>query len=128
MIGTHDCSKCYYCRTDKKCYKCIDYHYQLYKVGWSNEDKDIDSLINELALAVINTRFQWIPFERFTNVEYLPTGRIYKATWLDGPILKWDHEQNKFKRWGEFRVVLKSLRDSKQITSEFRNEVKINNF
>ena len=125
MIGTHDCSNCINCHNNN-CHVCINYHYQLYKVEWSNENKDIDGLTKELT--VINTRFQWIPFERFTNVKYLPTERIYKATWLDGPIHKWDHEQNKFKGWGEYRVMLKSLRDSKQITSEFRNEVKINNF
>ena len=42
-------------------YVCIDYHYQLYKVEWSNGIKDIDDLTKELT--VINTRFQWIPFE-----------------------------------------------------------------
>ena len=65
--------------------------------------------------------------ERFTNVEYLAKGgfgSIYKATWLDGPLYKWDHEENRFERWAEWKVVLKSLHNSKQITSEFINEVK----
>ena len=133
----HDCSKCTDCQENEYCYGCFLYHKRIY-VEWSSGNKDIDSLINECNKINIYKGFEWIPFERFTNVEYLAKGgfgSIYKASWLDGPIdtyggwnPKWDHEQNKFKRWGEYRVVLKSLRDSKQITSEFRNEVNINNF
>ena len=72
VIGIRDCSKCTDCQRSNYCRVCIDYHYQLYKVEWSNEDKDIDGLTK--VLTVINTRFQWIPFERFTNVEYLTKG------------------------------------------------------
>ena len=91
--------------------------------------KEVDSLINECN-NLKNDFFEWIPFERFTNVEYLAKGGfgyIYKATWLDGQIDRfkgWDHKENRFKRWGEHEVVLKLLHNSKQITSEFINEVK----
>jgi len=94
----------------------------------SSGNKEVDSLINECNNIDKYEVFEWIPFERFTNVEYLAKGgfgSIYKATWLDGPLTgRWDHEENRFKRQGECQVVLKLLHNSKQITSEFINEVK----
>ena len=112
---THDCSKCTFCQENKYCWRCFRYHKRIH-VPLSSGSKEVDSLINEI--------FEWIPFERFTNVEYLAKGgfgSIYKATWL---LIRWNHGENKWKREGETDVVLKSLHNSKQITSEFINEVK----
>jgi len=118
-MTTHDCSECTRCQKDEKCPPCIDYHK---RIELFSENKDIDSLINECAK--INDKFEWIPFERFADVKYLAKGgfgTIYKATLHD---YVWDHEENKWKGQGEREVVLKSLHNSKQITSEFINEVK----
>jgi len=55
----------------------------------SSGSKEVDSLINECNNIKEYNSFEWIPFERFTNVEYLAKGgfgSIYKATWLDGPL------------------------------------------
>ena len=125
-MTTHDCSECTRCQESNYCRPCIDYHK---RIELSSENKDIDSLINECAK--INDKFEWIPFERFANVKYLARGgfgTIYKAAWWDGPFFNWDHKENKFKRHGEREVVLKSLQNSKQITSEFIKEVKMYHF
>ena len=62
---------------------------------------------------------------RFYDIKYIAKGgfgKVYKANWIDGRILKWEDqnwerdEPNKF-------VALKSLNNSKNITSEFLNEV-----
>jgi len=96
----------------------------------SSGNKEVDSLINECNNIHEYRSFEWIPFERFTNVEYLAKGgfgSIHKATWLDGPLEKysrWDHEESRFVRQGECQVVLKLLHNSKKITPEFINEVK----
>ena len=115
--NTHDCSKCWSCRCDERCYPCFKYHKQFYKAEWSSGDEEIDSLINECNKITINNYefFEWIPFERFTNVEYLAKGgfaTIYKAFWSDGPLendyegIKWDHKENKFKRWGGCNISM----------------------
>ena len=131
--NTHVCFACWCCREDWDCNPCGRYHKQFYKAEWSSGDEEIDSLINECNKITINNYkfFEWIPFERFTNVEYLAKGgfaTIYKSDWLDGPLNKWDHKENKFKRWGSETVVLKTLNNTKQITPEFRNEVKDKTF
>ena len=102
--NTHDCSECTNCQKNWECVACFRYHKRIY-VEWSSGNKDIDSLINECSN--INKYeykvFEWIPFERFTNVEYLAKGgfgSIYKASWLDGPLNTsisggWDHKENK---------------------------------
>ena len=131
--NTHDCGECDDCQEDKDCYPCGEYHKQFYKAEWSSGDEEIDSLINEcnkITMSYVDVHFfEWIPFERFKNVEYLAKGgfaTIYKADWLDGPLRdKWDHKENNFKRWGSETVVLKTLNDTKQITPEFRNEVRL---
>ena len=102
-----------------RCSECFDFHYQLYETKWSSENKDIDCLIKEYAK--INPYFAWIPFERFTNVEYLTKGTIYKASFHR---YEWDHKENIFKRVEEDkREVVLRLRNSKQIIKE----VKMNN-
>ena len=83
-MNIHDCSECTHCQESNYCPPCIDCHK---RIELSSENKDIDSLINECA--EIDDKFEWIPFERFTNVEYLAKGdfgSIYKASWLDSPI------------------------------------------
>ena len=136
--NTHVCGECYHCQKEEYCTPCREYHnrnyQQFYEPEWSSGDEEIDSLINECN--EINFHFEWIPFERFTNVEYLAKGgfaTIYKAFWSDGPLdnyneLRWDHKENKFNRWESIEVVLKTLNNTKQITHEFRNEVRDKTF
>jgi hypothetical protein len=75
---------------------------------------------------------EFVPYDQFKNIEFIVEGgfsKIYKATWVDGPINNWD----KIKRNGGkiFRnksnknktVVLKKLNNSENITSKELNEV-----
>jgi len=59
-------------------------------------------------------KWQWIPYEQFTDIEYLAEGgfsKIYKVKWGK-------HE------WGDDRIVaLKSLNNSQNITLEFLREI-----
>ena len=75
--NTHDCSKCTKCQENKSCVGCFRYHRRIY-VEWSSGNKDIDSLINECNNIIDDNDevFEWIPFERFTNVEYLAKGGL----------------------------------------------------
>ncbi|GBB89107.1 hypothetical protein RclHR1_01580008 [Rhizophagus clarus] len=76
--------------------------------------------------------YKWIDYDRFEVIKYLAEGgfeTIYKATWKDGFIERWDSENNQWKRskfWFEkhenFPVDLKCLHNSQDITSDFLRE------
>ncbi|RIA93986.1 kinase-like domain-containing protein, partial [Glomus cerebriforme] len=69
----------------------------------------------------------WIPYDRFYNIKYIAKGgfgKVYKANWIDGFIVYWDNKSRNWKRNGSNKyVALKSLNNSKNITSEFINEI-----
>ena len=78
----------------------------------------------------INNNFnvlEWILYDRFYDVEYIAKGgfgKVYKANWIDGYILNWDiKNQNWYRINSNKFVALKSLNNSKNVTSEFLNEV-----
>ena len=70
----------------------------------------------------------FVPYDRFKNVEFIAEGgfsKIYKATWIDGPIFGWS-KKKPFKpiyKQKNYPVVLKKLNNSKNITSKELNEV-----
>ncbi len=77
---------------------------------------------------------EWIPFDKFENVEYLARGgfsTVYKATWTEGYIKWWNRETQEWTRsgkdsWeGSELVCLKSLNNSAYMTREFFQEVEI---
>ncbi|CAB4400272.1 unnamed protein product [Rhizophagus irregularis] len=49
---------------------------------------------------------------------------VYSATWTNGRIEKWDHGSNIWKRSGPFKIALKILNNSKDLSEEFLNELK----
>ena len=75
---------------------------------------------------------EWIEYDRFENVEYLAKGgfgTVFKAIWKDGPITRWDSENNQWEREetytnnSNYPVALKCLHNSQDITTEFLSEV-----
>jgi serine/threonine protein kinase len=70
---------------------------------------------------------EFVPYERFKNIKFIAEGgfsKIYKATWIDGPLTsKWDYEKKEFIRKGRKTVALKELNNSKNIESKELNEV-----
>ena len=47
---------------------------------------------------------EWIPYEWFTDVEYLTEGgfgKIYKAKWTNGNIINWNIKDNRWEREGD---------------------------
>ncbi|GET50958.1 kinase-like domain-containing protein [Rhizophagus irregularis DAOM 181602=DAOM 197198] len=75
-------------------------------------------------------KLEFVPYEQFKNIEFIVEGgfsKIYKATWVDGPI-NWDNIERKsdnISRKPNYTVVLKKINDSKNITSKELNELKI---
>ncbi len=69
---------------------------------------------------------EWIPYNRFKNIEYLDKGGfgiIYKANWLDGPIEYWSNSKKEWNRNNNHMVILKSLNKSLNLSEEFLNKV-----
>ncbi|KLL02198.1 MAG: hypothetical protein MRERC_3c024 [Mycoplasmataceae bacterium RC_NB112A] len=87
---------------------------------------------------------EWIPYENFTNVEYVAEGgfgKVYKAKWINGPIRNWNIKDSKWKREEIYftatprtklvekgenplnRIILKSLNNSQNITEDFLREI-----
>ena len=97
--------------------------------NWTSGNKDIDKLIqhSQLNATYFGNCLEWIPFENFQNVTYIAKGgfgKIYSAKWSEGWIQFWNIENQKWDRETDFRVALKSLDSSSNISTDFLNEVK----
>ena len=115
----------------EKCnYVCYAVHFQQNFENWTSGNDGIDKFIQDSQLSAhynLSEALEWIPFNRFSNVSYNTKdefGEVYNANWVDGSIWKWDKKnQNWLRRDQNMVVTLKSLDDSKNITSEFMNKV-----
>ena len=106
----------------KICRNC----YKMKKIFKPSGNKIIDDLIRYTQINIVKNRgkMEFVPYEQFKNVEFIAEGgfsKIYKATWIDGPI-NW-YDENLSLNNPNYTVVLKKLNNSKNITSKELNEV-----
>src|SRR5581483_4877518 len=99
---------------------------------WTSDNDNIDKLIQETQLSAHNNTdkaLEWIPYQRFKNFNYIKKdefGKVYKAKWIDGKISYWDVNNQSWNRKNPNMIVtLKSLNNSKNITLDFMNEVRL---
>ena len=111
------------------CFACNAKQFQQNFEKWTSGNVDIDKFIQDTQLSAnyFYKVLEWIPYDRFYNIEYVAKGgfgKVYRANWIDGYIRKWDNKHQNWKRLqsNEF-VALKSLNHSKNVTLEFLNEV-----
>ena len=114
------------------CQPCNSRRFQQNFKNWTSGNSDVDKLIQESQLNAQKWegKLEWIEYDRFEDIEYITKGgfgKIYKANWKDGCIIKWVYKTNQWKRWESVMVALKCLNNSKDITLEFLNEVNITN-
>ncbi|GET62564.1 kinase-like domain-containing protein [Rhizophagus irregularis DAOM 181602=DAOM 197198] len=103
-----------------------------YKIieGWTSENPDIDKFIKDTMYArKYGTWLEWVPFDRFTNIEQIGEGgfsKVYSATWEDGKA-EYKYEHGKWKRLNSkpIKVALKRLNSSHEMSIEYLNELKI---
>ncbi|GES77242.1 kinase-like domain-containing protein [Rhizophagus clarus] len=115
---------------------CIASIFKLNFKNWASGDDHIDKFIRDAQLSthddyeVFKKALEWIPYKRFYDIEYIrkdEIDNIYIAKWLDGYIDKWDVEHRNWERKDQnIFVILKSLGNPSNITSEFINKVVIN--
>jgi hypothetical protein len=125
MVFNYECVKCDNCNCI-----CNATYFQRDFESWTSGNNDIDKFIQDTQLSAHNkasSALEWIPYNRFDNIEYIARGgfgKVYKANWIDGRLDKWDNTNKNWKRRDEnMFVALKNLNNSKNITLEFMNEV-----
>src|ERR1044072_3472456 len=71
------------------CQSCNSKHFQQEFNKWTSGNKEIDEFIQKFQLNATNLNevLEWIPYDRFENIEYLAEGgfgTVYKAEWING--------------------------------------------
>ena len=112
-------------KTYKKCNECkrrrkaLDESHQICHVCYKlktivkpkqSGNKVIDDFIKhtQINYVVDSGKMEFVPYDQFKDVEFIAEGgfsKIYKATWIDGPISSWEN----YSRQPNFIVVLKKL-------------------
>ena len=111
------------------CRSCNAKHFQQNFKNWTSGNDDIDKFIQHTQLSATDKDkvLEWIPYDRFRNIEFIAKGgfgNVYKAIWIDGYIYGWDNKNQNWKRdIPNKKVALKSLNNSKNVTTEFIKEV-----
>uniref|UniRef100_U9U1W4 Protein kinase domain-containing protein n=1 Tax=Rhizophagus irregularis (strain DAOM 181602 / DAOM 197198 / MUCL 43194) TaxID=747089 RepID=U9U1W4_RHIID len=124
------CEECNQIMTDFNwCHTCNVERFRKNFNNWTSGNKDIDKFIQETQLSAKQhfNILEWISYESFRDIKYIAKGgfgKVYRAKWKDGYIFMWD---NKIQNWGRLQpnmfVALKSLNNSKNVTSAFISEV-----
>ncbi|GES87536.1 kinase-like domain-containing protein [Rhizophagus clarus] len=100
--------------------------------NWTSGNHNVDEFIQGTQRSVhtiyeIKNALEWIPYDRFCNLEYIAKGgfgKVYKANWIDGCVNNWDDDNQNWKRKNQnMFVALKVLHNSNNVTSEFMNEI-----
>ncbi|RHZ45133.1 hypothetical protein Glove_689g26 [Diversispora epigaea] len=112
------CKKCQKINTGKQwCNTCNSEKFQCEFNNWTSGDIEIDKYIQQTQLNATKYEevIEWIPFDKFNNIEYHAKGgfgKVFKATWSDGHIISWNSEKKIWKRSPHIDVCLKSLNTS----------------
>ncbi|GBB98423.1 hypothetical protein RclHR1_03220016 [Rhizophagus clarus] len=114
----------------KECNKiCNAKRFQQNFKNWTSGNNFIDKFIQNTQLKTHEYTYEaleWVPYDRFYDIKYIAKGgfgKVYKANWIDGPIIEWDDQVENWKRHGQNKLVaLKSL-NTKNVSLEFMNEI-----
>src|SRR5215469_1049388 len=99
------CEECNQKNTGIKwCKPCNAKHFRQNFENWTSGNVDIDRFIQDTQLSSNNNRrvLEWIPYDRFYDIKYIAKGgfgKVYRATWIDGYIRKWDIENQNWERY-----------------------------
>ncbi|GET58786.1 kinase-like domain-containing protein [Rhizophagus irregularis DAOM 181602=DAOM 197198] len=124
----HNCSKCNQCKIDKlPCQPCIQERYQKEYENWSCGNEKIDKLVKYVRPSLINTILflEWIPYEdlEIDKKDFAEGGfgTISLATWINGYVVRWNHNKKQWHRQGKMQVVIKTMKDN--ISDNFITEL-----
>jgi hypothetical protein len=114
-------------KLNKKCVECVEckfkcnaiYFQQNFK-SWTSGNKLIDKFIQDIQLSAHDDAgkiLEWIPYNRFRDIEYIMKKKVYRANWIDGSIMYWDKKNKNWMRYGNTIVILKNFNNSNDITT-----------
>ncbi|RHZ79181.1 hypothetical protein Glove_151g43 [Diversispora epigaea] len=113
------------------CKPCNLKHFQNDFNKWTSENDVIDKFIQDAQQNASNDWevIEWIPYDRFKDIKEIAKGGfgiIYKAKWIDGPIKRWEVENQLWLRGGQDDVALEKF-DSNfaNLNEDFLNEMTI---
>ncbi|GBC26941.2 kinase-like domain-containing protein [Rhizophagus irregularis DAOM 181602=DAOM 197198] len=129
-------------KTYKKCNECYKRKpfadYQICRMCYkskiafkSSGNKVIDNFIKytQINYSSRDGKMEFVPYNQFKNIEFIAEGgfsKIYKATWVDGPIKGWYiRDGANISRNNNYTVVLKKLHNSENFTPKELNELKV---
>ena len=110
----------------KWCKLCQINYFKRNFTNWTSGNEKIDN-VKEMQLKIDKYNdilFEWIPYNQFSDIKEISRGgfsTVYSAIWKDG-LLEWNYD-DKYTRSSNFKVALKCLHNSQNITNEFLNEV-----
>ncbi|CAG8693143.1 13009_t:CDS:2, partial [Acaulospora morrowiae] len=120
-----NCSNCNtyrrYADTDKKICRLCSFAELFPK----SKNQDINNFLIRSSNNKGKSILEWIPYEDFSNVEYIGKGgfsEVHKAMWSRGHIKHWNLITGEVVRSEPVEVALKVLDKSKDINSNFLNE------
>ncbi len=101
--------------------------------GWTSGNLNIDKFIKDIIYNAgedYESLIEWVPFDRFTDIEQIGEGgfsKVYIATWIDGKskFIRQDDGSWKKRKPRPMEVALKKLNGSQNISAEYLNEVYI---
>ena len=101
--------------------------------NWTSGNNNIDKFIQDTQLSAhvyVSKALEWIPYDRFYDIHQCIAkgkfGKIYRANWIDGYIIRWDDSNQNWKREGQnMFVILKSFNIPINVASEFMNKVNL---
>ena len=109
----------------------LDYlkHYITDHLLHKSGNKVVDDFIKYIQINQINDLkndiIEFVPYDKFKDIEFITEFKSYKVTWVDGNIQKWNKEEMNFKRSGHRKAFLKKLDNSENFTSKELSEVHI---
>ncbi|RHZ88727.1 hypothetical protein Glove_21g182 [Diversispora epigaea] len=113
------------------CKPCNSEHFKNNFDKWTSGNEKVDKFIRDAQLNADSfwaALIEWIPYSRFKDIMKIAKGgfgTIYFARWIGGRIKKWDIENQRWKRCGRHKVVLKKFENFGNLDEEFLNVLTI---
>jgi len=130
------CTKCNLPNTGKSqhdkygwCQSCNSSRFEQKFSSWTSDNTVIDKFIKDSQINAMNNRqvLEWIPYETLQDLQFIAKGgydcNVYSAIWPKGNILYWDSKKKDWSRRSSIPVALKQFENSRNITSNFFDEV-----
>ena len=116
------------CLATLYCEYCVRNYLKANFSNWTSGNDDIDNLIQKCQMKTLDPAgiVEWIPYSNLRNIKYLTKGgcsEIYTADWINGRYEEWDSKEQRLKRLGTFKVILKRLENVENADQRWFEEV-----